>query len=220
MEHALFFLFSFIEFAAGLAFVLSLFRLDFTEYKTHIMYSAFLLTEISYLLRMGFALEPISLVFQMVALIVMFILMYQLPIFSAIIMGSVGYILFGLLQMAIIVSATLITPVNLEQFTTNDPSYIAYLMQAVTSLFGFFIAWLLKRANLGFAFLPKKRSIKLTFDTDNILIFSIMTIVVLTLMILTTYLLNQIYTYVFLMIVIIIQIALLIYLSKRKEKQY
>lgn len=223
MEHALFFLFSFIEFAAGLAFVLSLFRLDYTVYRTHIMYSAFLLTEISYLLRMGFDLKPISLVFQMIAMIVMFILMYQMPIFSAIIMGSVGYIVYGLLQMAIVVTASTGSLVSLESINMHDSYWTGYVFQSLTAAIGLLIAWLLRRTQLGFDFLPKRKKREreiMAFTADTILIFTLMAIVILTLLTFSNYLFNQTLSYILLMVILVAQILLLIYLVNRKEKRH
>lgn len=216
MEHVLFFPFSFFEFAAGLAFVLALFRLDFVEYRTHIMYTAFLLTEISYLLRMGFDLEPISLVFQMASLIVMFVLLYQLPLFTAIIIGTVGYIMYGLLQLLIMVFSTVVSPLTLGHIY-DDPHYIlGYIFQASTSAIGFIIAWLIRRYRFGFNFLPKKRKLQFDFDIDNILIFSIMAIAVLTIMTYSIFMFDQLTTTIVLMSLLLIQIALLIHLAIRK----
>lgn len=214
MEHVLFFLFSFLEFAAGLSFVLALFRFDFVEYRTHNLYSAFILTEISYLLRMGFDLEPISLVVQMVSVIVMFILLYQFPIFSSIIIGTVGYILFGLLQMLIQVFLTLLTPLSLP-----DLYEMGYVIQTLTAAAGFMAAGLARRMRIGVGLLPRQQSGHLHFDTENVLIFSIMVITVLTILTYSIFLFDQVMTTVVLMVLLLVQILLLIYLANRKVKR-
>jgi hypothetical protein len=214
MEHVLFFLFSFLEFAAGLAFVLALFRFDFVEYRTHILYSGFILTEISYLLRMGFDLEPISLIVQMVSLIVMFILLYQFPIFSSIIIGTVGYILFGLLQMLIQVFLTILTPLSL-----SDLYKMGYVIQTLTAAAGFMAAGLARRMRIGVGFLPRQQSDHLHFDTENVLIFSIMVITVLTILTYSIFQFDQVMMAVVLMVLLLVQILLLIYLANRKVKR-
>lgn len=216
MEHALFFLFSFLEFAAGLAFILALFRFDYVEYKTHIMYSAFILTEISYLLRMGFDLEPISLVFQMLSVIVMLILMYQLPIFASLIIGTVGYILFGLLQMLLMVIITFMTPLSLAKLYEFQ---LGYAVQSLTAVIGILIAHVTRRLNLGFNFLPKNKKFGLVFDAESILIFSIMIITVLTVLTYSYFFFDQVTTTVLLMVLLLVQIMLLVYLANRKVKR-
>jgi|GEM_PF-1948050 len=219
MEHVLFFVFSFVEFVAGLAFVLALFRLDYVEYKTHIMYSGFILTEISYLLRLGFDLEPISLVFQMLSMIVMFILLYQFPIFSSVIMGTVGYILFGLMQMMIIVVATFLTSLTLSEINQNEIFYRGYAFQMLTSVLGFIIAWFIRRKKIGFHFLPKNKKLNLEFDTENVLIFSVMVIAVLTILSYSIFMFDQLTATITLMVLLLVQILLLIYLANRKVKR-
>jgi len=216
MEHVLFFVFSFVEFVAGLAFVLSLFRLDYVEYKTHIMYSAFILTEISYLLRLGFDLEPVSLVFQMLSVIVMFILLYQFPIFSAIIIGTVGYIFFGLLQMVLMLGFTFLTPLTLTDVYEYQ---LGYLIQSLSAIAGFLFAWVARRKNIGFNFLLKTKKFVLDFDAENILIFSIMVITVLTILTYSIFLFDKVGTTIALMVLLLVQILLLIYLANRKVKR-
>lgn len=221
MEHAFFFLFSFAEFAAGLAFVLALFRFDYVEYRTHIMYSAFLLTEISYLLRMGFDLEPISLVFQMIALIVMFILMYQFPIFYAVLTGVIGYITVGLTQMGIILLSSFFVPYSFDQIVDN--STYGYVMQSITSLFAFGLAKVLNHFHIGFKLIPKKNTTvttQLKMDTYNILILTVMLITALTILTFSYYLFDQRLPYVFLMMIMTLQTIILIYLAIRREAKH
>lgn len=216
MEHALFFIFSFLEFSAGLAFILALFRFDFLQYRTHIMYTAFLLTEISYLLRMGFDLKPVSIIIQMAALIVMIVLLYQLPLFSAVIIGSVGYMLFGLVQMVIIVVASLMTGLSLTDIYDSNMSHIGHAFQTLTTASGFLLAWAFRKWKIGFNFLPRKKTVQFDLDTENVLIFSIMAVAVLTILTYSIYMFDKLTTTIVLMVLLIMQIVLLIYLANRK----
>lgn len=218
MDHTLFFVFSFIEFSAIFTLILALFLFNLRAYRSHILFSAFILTQASYLLRFGAELESVAVLGQLVLFILLFRLMFQIPLFYSALMGIIGFILGVLVQMFIVFFASMFSPYTFQQFVNNEPQHIGYIIQVLTAIVVLIFAWLLTRYRIGFSFIPDTDTVHVQFNSENILFLSLMSLGVVTLLTLYNFIFDTNFSTFVLLFLLIAQALLLLFLALRKEK--
>ena len=219
MDHALFFLFSFVEFAASLTLILSIFLFHFRGYRSHILFSAFMLTQTSYLFRIGIDLGGVSLLLQLLLIILLLRLMFQIQTFYAALMGGIGFIIFSLLQTFIAFITAALTPLTIDQILNNSPVYIGYIVQALTASISFLLSWFFSRNRIGFSFIPDSDKVKVRLTTENVTFLLLVSIAIIT-MVAIYYVFFDSISFYTLLIFILVQVAILVHLAIRKEKRY
>lgn len=220
MDHTFFFLFSFIEFTAMLTLILSLFLFNLRAFRSHILFSAFMLTQASYLLRIGAEFASFAMFVQLIMIVLFFRLMFQIQWFYASLMGVIGYIVYVIMQATIILITSLITPYSFSDIVNSTPDNIGYVVQTLTAIFSLLLAWLLLRVRIGFSFIPDTESVKVHLNFENLLFLSIMSLGVLTMLTLYNVMYASQLNAIIFAAILVIQTAVMLYLALRKEKSH
>lgn len=214
MDFIMFNLISMFENVAAFCLMFALFRFRVKEYFIHILFAAFLMSQLSYYMRTVFELGNIVPFMSMIMMFLMMWLLFRVQVYYAGIMSLVTYIAFSSIQ-AMLVLAQLSTGMleAIEPFSTA-----AYINQLITALLSFIVSWFLFRRRLGFTFVPFSESSPLRIKGENLwYIFLIIFISIFTG-------LNYYWFFIkvdhilLVSVMFLISLCLLLYLSLRKER--
>lgn len=162
MDFAFFMLFSTVETFAFYYFMFRLFKFDM--YYSSIIFTALILSYISYTLREVYHLSSIDVIVQFLLIICFVWLSFKVHLFYASIMTVTALIGYAMVQTFYYL---LFYYFGLILKMPDANNLFAYILQIFSSVTILFIGWYLKRKNMGFDFVPHSQYVKVKL-TDNI----------------------------------------------------
>jgi len=218
MNNILFYLFSILEFTAVITLTLSIFLFNLKDNKSHMLFSAFMLAQASYIMRMATNLESISIVVQLIMMILILRFIFRIQLFYAALMGVVGYLLIGLLQMGITLAFSTISQLNIEEILSNDHLSIHYFLQLITSIICFLISQLLSKYRLGFSFIPDNDSERIQFKRSNLGLLGTIIAGIIIVSIFSYFSLSNTFNFIVITISLLIVTCVFVWLVLHKEQ--
>lgn len=214
MDFILFNLISMFENVAAFCLMFALFRFKVKEYFIHILFAAFLMSQLSYYMRTVFDFGNIVPFMSMVMMFLMMWLLFQVQIYYAGIMSLVTYIAFSSIQALLV-----LVQLSAGWLEVIEPfSSAAYVNQLITALISLAASWILLRKRIGFTFVPFSESTPLRLRGENL--WYIILIIFLSIFTGMNYYwffikIDHIYL---VSVMFIVSLCVLLYLSLRKEK--
>jgi len=168
METVFFLLVSTFEWFALIVLAFTIFKLEVGWYKGQIIFSAFLLGLLSYLLFEVFDLKGFASLLQPPIVFLFFWQMFRIPVFYAGLMTSNGYLAYVVIN-AIIFSIYDFLGANLQ-----PGNWIMYSAQILSGAVALFLGWLIVRLRIGFSFVPygDRANVRLTGINLRLLLFT------------------------------------------------
>jgi|GEM_PF-5999689 hypothetical protein len=216
LDLAVFTVISSIEYIAILVLIFTVFRFEFGYLKYHMVFVALALSYVSYSMRT----ENLSAYVPFVQILILIILIWLVikvhPIYATI-MGTLGYLSYGLIQ-GILVYIARESGFQLEAMTWPMAG-VALLSAAST----FGISSLLRSRNLGFAFIPSQEERKSTVkskETTALIIVSLFSVVGAGIMYIFTLLKTEPLYMFIIILILVISVGILLFLSTIKERKF
>ncbi|WP_019007779.1 hypothetical protein [Cohnella laeviribosi] len=157
-----FIFFSALEWLALIVLTFAIFKFPLRGYWGRLLFSALMLSFLSYLILVTLNLALYGSFIQLPIVFIYFWQLFRIPVFYAGLMVVNGYVLYTLLQAAILFvfqnAGIMVMP--------NVPT--AFVVQTITACVAFFMAWLLVRKNMGFTFVPDTDRAKVKWTKLNI----------------------------------------------------
>ncbi|MGG1313658.1 hypothetical protein [Cohnella laeviribosi] len=157
-----FIFFSALEWLALIVLTFAIFKFPLRGYWGRLLFSALMLSFLSYLILVALDLALYGSFMQLPIVFLYFWQLFRIPVFYAGLMVVNGYMLYTLLQAAILFvfqnAGIMVMP--------NVPT--AFVVQTITACVAFFMAWLLVRKNMGFTFVPDTERIKVKWTKLNV----------------------------------------------------
>jgi len=187
MSYLLFSAASVVEYVAVFTFMFALFRFQFTRRTVlSVLAVSIMLSQISYFTREISAIGELSTYIQLVVLVIVLWMLFQVPIFYSIVMS------FAAFAVVVIVQGLTLLAFDLSGVATADAIKASVILgaavQIASSLIEVGIAYAIKTTNIGFNFVPTSRRTSTQFNQTNI---------VLLIITLTTMLITGIFAYLF-----------------------
>lgn len=216
MDFIWFNLFSTIESIGMFILMLALFRFRIREYISHIVFASFLLSQLSYYMRVDFGLGSYVPVAFVIFTFLFVWLMFRVQLFYAAVMAVIGYITFFLLQGIIIFMG-----ISLKLFTLDEiaPTWLGYVLQLTTFAVAILISLLLLKKRLGFTFVPFSESAYFKLRGENILFLFLVLLGVIVVGVYLYWGLQSFYSFMMVIAMLIFYLSSLMYLAIRREKQ-
>lgn len=155
LKYFLFTIISSVEYIAIIVFSLVLFRINPSWYKPQILFVCVSLSYLSFTMR-GDDLTHITPFVQLLALILMLWLMFHIHPGYAALLGTIGYLAYGLLQGALLLIAGFFIE-QIEPYTLSMYS-IALLTSSIAFLGSFYI----RKSNKGYSFVPHSDEVRIS----------------------------------------------------------
>jgi len=148
-EFALFMVFSIVECLALYYFMFRLFKIDW--HLPSVAFASLIGSYTSYTLRISAELPSLDIFVQNALLIAFTSLLFQVPVYYAILMACISFIAYVFVQISL--HYILITLIPALQHLPSS-SVSTYTLQAVTALVIFIAGWYIHRKRIGFSFVP------------------------------------------------------------------
>lgn len=202
-----------IEYISIMILIFTIFRFQYFHLKPQILFISIALSYVSYSMRT----DDMALVTPFVQLLLLILFLWMIikvhP-FYAIIMGTLGYITYGLLQGGLLYLFSQF-PIPLEAMT-----WPMYGLAILTSSLTICISLWLKRRNLGFSFVPTSDYLRVKLKKQEVyeFMFTIFFSVLGAAVCYGFYLfdVNPLFLF-FTMLILVLCISILFYLSHQKE---
>jgi len=168
MNTVVFLLVSAFEWFSLIFLAFTIFKLEVGWYKGQIIFSAFLLSLLSYLLFEVLDLTGFASLLQPPIVFLFFWQMFRIPVFYAGLMTSNGYLAYVVIN-AIIFSIYDVLGANLQ-----PGNWIMYSAQILSGILALLIGWLIVKFRIGFSFVPygERANVKLTGINLKLLLFT------------------------------------------------
>ncbi|MFD1886845.1 hypothetical protein [Paenibacillus wenxiniae] len=193
-----------IEAFAGLALMVSVFRISPAKYVWPVSFLLLVVNLVSYLLRAE-QLSYIAPALITVLYVLVITIIIRIPVLWAAIMAAIGMLIYTLLQAGVIL--TLYGSFD----TSMQYSVKGSIVQLVTSAIALGIVWFLLRFRIGF--IADFEKLRFKFEHVAILIFITSALIVLSLLM---YVNNLYYVIIFMSLLAVV----LLYYAFRKEAEY
>ncbi|SFE43034.1 hypothetical protein SAMN04487969_102480 [Paenibacillus algorifonticola] len=144
MEFALFMIFSIIEGFGIMYLMLKIYRYDAASFYPALLVITLMSLQ-SYFLREELSLESIAPVVNILVFVFFMNVVIKIPLFASMIITGFGYFIFALLQGAMVNTI----PYFSQDAIAANP-YNGYVLQVVTAIINFSLAFLLNRLRIGF----------------------------------------------------------------------
>ena len=211
-EAARFGFFCLLEFFSTFTLMMWTFRFRLRDFLGQMLSIGVLMASISWIIRHIYGLSGAAPLALMASMTVSLSLMTGFRLFWSMLMCSLAYLGFMAVQSLIIFVPDLLGWYELESV---DPlGWTANLLQALTAAIYFGIACLIKHYRLGVTYVSRNDRGAVTMKGTNLSIFILM--IVSFILIALTYQISQ---YPFIVLLMIVNLALLIYFTYKKEKQ-
>jgi signal transduction histidine kinase len=125
-----------------------------------------MLSFVSFSLRYGFDMDNYAALIQFLLAIVLFTLMYRQHIFYAAIAMTLSYIMYGLIQVGLILSLDFFGIIAISD-VQREFSVAGKQIQLISVIAAMVIVYLVKRYNKGFSFLPHTNRVTLKWTLVN-----------------------------------------------------
>lgn len=199
-----FILCSSIEAFAGMALMVSIFRISPLPYIWPASFMFLVINLVSYMLRTE-QLSYLAPVMATILYVLVISLLTKVPLLWSIIMAATGMLIYTLLQAAVIL--TLYGSFN----TDMQYSWQGSIVQLVTSTLTFCIVWFLLRYHIGFT--ADFERLRFKFEHIAVLLFIVMALILLS----TLMYFNNLY---YIIICMFLLSSVLIYYAVKKEVEY
>jgi len=219
MNDFLFIVLGFFDVMAILCLIFKLFRFPFWDYVRDFALIGITLSIVSYVMRMILDIPQFDMGIQFVLYVLFFRYLIKFKLFDALLLVSMGYLSFDLLQLVIFKTLLAANIVSL-----NDAFALTglgtYVIQLSSQFISFFIGWFMYRFHFGFSFVmqpPQEVSMKVKIAGANAIIFIA---VLLTSAIVSSalyWLFNYHNEIHFVALAMLLVLSLLMYMARRKE---
>ncbi len=150
MEFTLFMMFSMLEAFALYYFMFRLFKIDL--HIPSIIFASLINSYTSYTLRISFDLALVDIPVQILLLICLLWLLFQVPIFYSILIACISYVSYVVVQLPIVFLLTLNQ--RIQPTLEDTTGLLIYSIQTLTSIIVFIIGWSIHKLGKGFSFVP------------------------------------------------------------------
>lgn len=157
MDIVLFILFSLFEYAAILLLLHQLFRIPIREFVTYIFIVSFIESIFSYAVRHWLAIPEITVFLQILMLIYLFKLFWNIQLFYSSVSVTLSYCIYLVIQLASFIVLNILGILNLKQLQHEIVGNLTILgvgLQIVTVLLTLCLAFIIKQKNLGWQYIP------------------------------------------------------------------
>jgi hypothetical protein len=169
LEFSKFMLFSMIEVLAAMAIMLSIFRYRLVDHVWPALAVGFVMNLISFILRDELDLAMLSPIANLLILVFFVAVFVKVPLLWSFIISIVGYAVSIIVQLLV----TVLSFGSLSLEVAESDPYMGYLLQTITGVLLFTLAFVLYRFGLGLAYDFVE---KLRFRAERILIMSLIAI--------------------------------------------
>lgn len=161
-EALTFIFFSAIEWLALIVMTFAIFKFQLPGYWGRLLLSSFMLSLLSYMVLVELDMSLYGMFIQVPFVFFHFWQVFRIPMFYAALMVINGYVWYTLIQAVVL----FIFQLAGNQIMPNIQP--AFVIQSITAVMVFLIAWLLIRTNWGFTFVPDTDRVKISWNKLNI----------------------------------------------------
>lgn len=219
MDTFLYFLFSSLEYCALQTLMFKLFRMGiYRRQLAGIVFLSIVLSNLDYVMKFSLGLGAFSLPVQILFLVVFTWLCYDVHLFYSVVTAITSFAAYILLQLGVVHALTALELYGLED-GHRITNFETIRGQVITIAIAFLIAWLLKKQNAGFTYIPDSAHYKVDFNTVNKQIAFVLLVSVATLGFVSYSFWNMNYPlFVTVSVVLSLVFWLSIYMSFKKER--
>ncbi|MFS1514062.1 sensor histidine kinase [Chengkuizengella sp. SCS-71B] len=196
-------IFSFIEYIAFFYITFTIFRIRISDYIPQVILTSIILLYVSFSLRTALDMAVIAAFSQLVLLCFLLWIMFRMKVLNAILIAVIGYLTYCVIQTVIVSISFLFISVDNYLFTN-----VSYVLQTITSLVTFYIAYILNKYNVGYSIETSNtdynESIKLKYYFIAIIIFGFVNIGIIYLTLFQGFIVHFLYGLVMLLNLVLI----------------
>jgi hypothetical protein len=219
MNFILFNLFSTVELFAAITLMLCIFKYRMTDYIPQIILTSLVISLISHTMRFELNSESWVPLVSLLTLFYFIWMLFRVSIIYAFIISFVGYLAYGVIQVVFLFSLQFFGYFSLD-LALEPYSHITYVLQLITSILALSVAYLLRRKNYGFNWVPYSKKAKFDLKGGNFFFFIVVFISVIAVGLLFHWYLAGYINLLANFILFFVVLAVLFYLAGRKEEKY
>ncbi|MFE5323880.1 hypothetical protein ACFQ88_34910 [Paenibacillus sp. NPDC056579] len=211
----------FLDVIAIFALIFRTFRWPFWEFRLKLTVIGVFISFVSYMNRMVLDIPQFDIAIQFILFIVFFRYVIRVNVYHAIDVTAIGYLTFMSIQLILYYVMKYFQLITLED-ATNPVAAMAFFIQVLSEACSFLVAYLFYRFQLGFSFMmrpPHNLYLNRTIDLAKRTKMVFNTIGILTISISVYWLANHERYFLILPALTFLSLAMLIYLSYKRDLQ-